>query len=154
MKTNHFESSQKTSKIPSTSSSRIKLNVIGRARKIGCERNVASVLFLQRQTLRIFCKDIDVTPKPLVHTAFCIIDENQVTALETIGLFQTESDSQLMASSSRISGLKTSSSLFLKSSLIATSDLQLESLLSTQICSSLPIEKIEDTAPLPFFLPR
>lgn len=153
MKSSYFESPQKISKISSTNSSRIKLNTIERVRKIGCERNVASVLLLQRQMLRIFYEDIDVTPKPLVHPAFCVIDENQMTALETIGLFQTGSGSQLMVSSSRISGLVTSSSL-LKSSLIASNDLQMESMLSTQICLSLPVEKIEDTAPLPFFLPR
>lgn len=153
MKTGDIESSQRTSsRIPSVTSSKIKLSAFGRVRKAGCERNVASVLLQQRQTLRVVHENVDVTPKPLVHAAFSIIDENQATALETIGLFQTGSSSQLIASPSRVSGLRTSSSILLKS---LSDDLQMESLLSTQVCEILPTEEEdEDVAPAPFFLPR
>lgn len=153
MKPNNLESPYRTSsRIPSVSSSKIKLSAFGRARKIGCERNVASVLLQQRQMLRVFRENVDVTPKPLIHTAFGVIDENQITALENTGLFQTGSGSQLMASPSRISSLRASSSILFRSSSMPSDDLQIESLLSTQICESLPVE--EDEAPLPFFLPR
>lgn len=121
---------------------------------MGCERNVASALLQQRQALRIVHENVDVTPKPLVHAAFSTIDENQMTALETVGLIQTGSGSQLLASPSRISGLRTSSSILLKSFSIPSDDLQMESLLSTQVCGFLPTEEDEDVAPAPFFLPR
>jgi len=153
MKTGDFESSQRTSSrmLPSVTSSKIKLGAFGRVRKTGCDRNVASILLQQRQAFRIIHENMDVTPKPLVHAAFSTIDENQMTALETIGLFQTGSGSQLQIVSSRASGLVTNSSLLLKS---LSDDLQMESLLSTQVCEFLPTEKDEDVAPLPFFLPR
>lgn len=151
MKTGDFESPQRTSsRIPSVTSSKIKLSAFGRVRKTGCERNVASALLQQRQALRVVHENVDVTPKPLVHAAFSIIDENQTTALESIGLFQTGSGSQLMTSPSRISGL--SSSVLLRSS--PSDESQMESLLSTQICRFLPMEEDEDVAPAPFFLPR
>jgi hypothetical protein len=151
MKTSNFESPQRTpSRIPSVASSKIKLSAFGRTRKTGCERNVASALLQQRQALRIVHGNVDVTPKPLVHPSFSIIDENQTTALESIGLFQVGSGSQLMISPSRISG--PSSSLLLKSSM-PSDELQMESLLSTQICGPL-LEEDEDVAPSPFFLPR
>ncbi|XP_012061354.1 PREDICTED: WD repeat-containing protein 78-like [Atta cephalotes] len=152
MKTGDFESSQRTSSrmLPSVTSSKIKLGAFGRVRKTGCDRNVASILLQQRQAFRIIHENMDVTPKPLVHAAFSTIDENQTTALETIGLFQTGSGSQLQIASSKASGLVTNSSLLLKS---LSDDLQMESLLSTQVCEFLPTEKDEDVAPLPFFLP-
>ncbi|XP_020284729.1 WD repeat-containing protein 78 isoform X2 [Pseudomyrmex gracilis] len=153
MRIGDFESPQRASSaIPSAASSTIKLNTLGRGRKIGYERNVASALLQQRQALRVIRDNVDVTPKPLVHTAFSTIDEGQLTAFETIEL-QTGSVSQLMASSSRISGsLKTSSSAFLKSSSMPTDDFQLESLLSTQLCK-LSEEDDEDEEPPAFFLP-
>jgi len=78
-----------------------------------------------------------------------------MTALETIGLLQTGSGSQLMTSPSRVSALGTSSSILLKSfSMLPSDDLQMESLLSTQVCEFLPMEEDEDAAPAPFFLPR
>lgn len=155
MKTNDFESSYRTSsRIPSVSSSKIKLSAFGRARKIGCERNVASVLLQQRQVLRVVHENNDVTPKPLIHTAFSVIDENQTTALENTGLFQTGSGSQLMASPSRISGLRASSSILFRSSSMPSDDSQMESLLSTQVCEFLSVEEDEDVAPSPFYLPR
>lgn len=151
MKTSDFVSSQRTSsRIPSVNSSLIKLSGIGR-RKVGCERNLASALLQQRQALRIIHEDVDVTPKPLVHPAFSVIEENQMTALETIGLFQTGSSAQLMASPSAISSLRASSSVLLKSS-IPSDEMQMESLLSTQVCESL--EEDVDAAPSPFFLPQ
>ncbi|XP_011694764.1 PREDICTED: WD repeat-containing protein 78-like isoform X1 [Wasmannia auropunctata] len=154
MKTGDFESPQRTSsRIPSVTSSRIKLGAFGRVRKTGCERNVASALLQQRQAFRVIHENVDVTPKPLVHAAFSTIDENQTTALETIGLFQTGSASQLMTSPSRVSGLRTSSSILLKSFSITSDDLQMESLLSTQICEFVPTEEVEEAAPSPFFLP-
>lgn len=150
-----LESPQRiSSRIPSVTSSNIKLSALGRVRRTGCERNVASALLQQRQGLRVIHEKVDVTPKPLVHAAFSTIDENQMTALETIGLLQTGSESQLMASPSRVSGLRTSSSVLLKSFSIRSDDLQMESLLSTQICGFLPTEEDEDAAPSPFFLPR
>ncbi|XP_029155755.1 WD repeat-containing protein 78-like [Nylanderia fulva] len=153
MKANDFESSYRTSsRIPSVTSSKIKLGAFGRARKIGCERNVASVLLQQRQALRVVHENIDVTPKPLIHTAFSVIDENQTTALENTGLFQMGSGSQLMASPSRISSLRASSSILFRSSSMPSDDLQMESLLSTQISESLPVQEDEDVAPSPFFL--
>ncbi|KYM97953.1 PREDICTED: WD repeat-containing protein 78 [Cyphomyrmex costatus] len=156
MKTGDFESPQRTtSRIPSVASSKIKLaGAFGRVRKTGCDRNVASALLQQRQALRVIHENVDVTPKPLVHAAFSTIDENQTTALETIGLFQTGSGSQLqITSSSRASGLRTSSSLLLKSFLMTSDDLQMESLLSTQVGFLPTEEEEEDVAPLPFFLP-
>ncbi|XP_018366889.1 PREDICTED: WD repeat-containing protein 78 [Trachymyrmex cornetzi] len=154
MKTGDFESSQWTfSRIPSVTSSKIKLGAFGRVRKTGCDRNVASTLLQQRQAFRIIHENMDVTPKPLVHAAFSTIDENQTTALETIGLFQTGSGSQLQMTSSRASGLRTSSSVLLKSFMMPSDDLQMESLLSTQVCEFLPTEEDEDAAPSPFFLP-
>lgn len=150
MKTGDFESPQRTSsRIPSVASSKIKLGAFGRVRKTGCDRNVASTLLQQRQAFRVIHENVDVTPKPLVHPTFSTIDENQTTALETIGLFQTGSGSQLQITSSRASGIRTSSSILLKSD-----DLQMESLLSTQVCEFLPTEEDEDAAPSPFFLPR
>lgn len=155
MKSSDLESPYRTSsRIPSVSSSKIKLSAFGRARKIGCERNVASMLLQQRQALRVVHENVDVTPKPLIHTAFSIIDENQITALENMGLFQTGSASQLIASPSRISGLRASSSILFRSFSIPVDDLQMESLLSTQICESLPIEEDKHVAPSQFFLPR
>ncbi|XP_011140510.1 WD repeat-containing protein 78 [Harpegnathos saltator] len=152
MKTSSFESPQRmSSKVLSASSSKMKLGGIGRFRKAGCERNLASVLLQQRQVLRVIQNDVDVTPKPLVHPAFNIIEENQTTALETLGIFQTTSSAQLMMSPSDLSGLKASSSIFLKSSM-PSEDMQLESLLTTQVCEFLQEE--EDVAPAPFFLPR
>ncbi|KYQ50889.1 WD repeat-containing protein 78 [Trachymyrmex zeteki] len=149
MKTGDFESPQRTSsRIPSVASSKIKLGAFGRVRKTGCDRNVASTLLQQRQAFRVIHENVDVTPKPLVHPTFSTIDENQTTALETIGLFQTGSGSQLQITSSRASGIRTSSSILLKSD-----DLQMESLLSTQVCEFLPTEEDEDAAPSPFFLP-
>ncbi|XP_025075530.1 WD repeat-containing protein 78 [Pogonomyrmex barbatus] len=142
-----FESPQRIS--PSVTSSKIKVNVLGRARKMGCERNVASALLQQRQALRVIHENVDVTPKPLVHPAFGIIDENQMTAFETIGLFQTGNGSPLTSPS--LSGLKISSSILRTPSM--PSDLQMESLMSTQICGLMPMEEDEDAAPLPFFLP-
>ncbi|KAL6420767.1 hypothetical protein ACFW04_014011 [Cataglyphis niger] len=149
-----FESPYRTSsRILSVNSSKIKLSAFGRARKIGCERNVASVLLQQRQALRVVDENIDVTPKPLIHPTFSVIDDNQTTALESTGLFQTGSGSQLISSSSRISGLRASSSILFRSSSMPSDDLQMESLLSTQMCEFLPVEEDEDVAPLPFFLP-
>lgn len=154
MKPSDLESPYRTSRIPSISSSKMKLGAFGRARKIGCERNVASMLLQQRQALRVVYENVDVTPKPLFHTAFGVIDENQITALENTGLFQMESASQLMASPSRISGLGASSSILFRSFSMSSDDLQMESLLSTQIYESLPVDEDEDVAPSPFFLPR
>lgn len=143
-----------SSRINSVSSSKIKLSAFGRVRKTGCERNVVSALLQQRQALRVVHEKVDVTPKPLVHASFSIIDENQMTALETIGLLQTGSDSQLTISPSKVSGLGTSrSSVLLKTLSVRSDELQMESLLSTQICELLP-EEDEDAAPSPFFLPR
>lgn len=152
MKTGDFESPQgMSSKILSASSSKMKVSGIGRPRKAGCERNVASVLLQQRQALRIVQDDVDVTPKPLIHPAFDVIEENQITALETLGILQTGSSAQLIMSLSDLSALKASSSIFLKSSMLSD-DMQLESLLTTEVCESLQEE--EDAAPAPFFLPR
>ncbi|EZA46852.1 hypothetical protein DMN91_010154 [Ooceraea biroi] len=142
-----------SSRIPSVTSSRLKLSAIGRVRKIGCERNVASALLQQRHALRIIHDDVDVTPKPLTHPDFSVIDENQMTALETIGPFQTGSGSQLIASASRISGLRSSSSILLRASPVPSDDLLMESLLSTQVCEPLQVEEEEDVAPSSFFLP-
>lgn len=154
MKASDLESIQKTSsRLLSISSSKIRLSGVGRHRKIGCERNAVSALLQQRQALRILHDDIDVTPKPLVHPAFNTIEENQLTALETIGLFQTGSNAQLMTSSSATSVFKTSSSLLIKSFAIPSDDMQMESLLSTQL-EALPVEKDEDAASAPFFLSR
>lgn len=152
MKSGDFESPQRTSsRILSASSSKRKLSGIGRPRKAGCERNLASVLLQQRQAVRIIRDNVDVTPKPLVHPAFNIIEENQMTALETLGIFPTGSSVQLMISPSDLSGLKASSSFLLKSSM-PSDDMQLESLLTTQACES--VQEEEDAAPAPFFLPR
>ncbi|XP_011061701.1 PREDICTED: WD repeat-containing protein 78-like [Acromyrmex echinatior] len=152
MKTGDFESPRRISRISSITSS--KLGNFGRVRKTGCDRNFVSTLLQQRQAFRIIHENIDVTPKPLVHAAFSTIDENQMTALETIGLFQTGSGSQLQITSSRLSGLRASSSVLAKSFVTLSDDLQMESLLSTQVCEVCePTEEVEDTAPLPFFLP-
>lgn len=157
MRSEFSESSQRLpSRIPSITSSKdlvhfVKLNALGRVRKIGCERNVASVLLQQRQALRVICDKVDMTPKPLVHAAFSTIDENQMTALESIGLFQTASESLLTASPTRSSELKATSSGLLKSlSMLSVESPQMESLLSTQIL----MEMDEDIAPSAFFLSR
>lgn len=148
MKIGDIESPQRmSSRILSASSSKMKF---GRPRKVGCEHNLASVLLQQRQALRIIQDNIDVTPKPLIHPAFNVIEENQITALETPGIFQTGSSAQLM-SLSDLSGLKASSSVLLKSSMLSD-DMQLESLFTTEVCEFLQEE--EDAAPAPFFLPR
>jgi len=81
-----------------------------------------------------------------------MIDENQITALETIGSFQTISSSQIVASTSRISDFKSTSSIF-KISPIASEDL-MESLLAIQMHEVLEPEEEEDIAPLPFYLSR
>lgn len=151
MKTSDFESPQRSSRILSGSSSKMKLGGVGRPCKVGCERNLASVLLQQRQAFRIIQDGVDVTPKPLVHSAFNVIEENEITALETLGIFQTGSSAQLI-SPSDLSVLKASSSILLKSSM-PSDDMQLESLLTTQVCEFLPEEE-EDAAPAPFFLPR
>ncbi|KAL0133151.1 hypothetical protein PUN28_000720 [Cardiocondyla obscurior] len=150
MKIGGLESSQRTgsSRIPSVTSSKMKLSAFGRVRKIGCERNTVSTLLQQRQALRVVHENVDLTPKPLVHTVFSTIDENQTTALETVGLFQEGSCIQLM-SPSTISELRSSSSFLLRSA----DDLQMESLLSTQVCGVSSTEENEDAAPSPFFLP-
>ncbi|KYN42623.1 WD repeat-containing protein 78 [Trachymyrmex septentrionalis] len=146
MKTSDFESPQRTSsRLPSITSSKIKLGAFGRVRKTGCARNVASTLLQQRQAFRIIHENVDVTPKPLVHAAFSTIDDNQITALETI-----ESDSQQIISS-KASSPRASSSIF-QSFIIPSDHLQIESLLSTQVFE-FPTEEVEDVAPLPFFLP-
>jgi hypothetical protein len=81
-----------------------------------------------------------------------MIDENQITALETIGSFQTVSNSQIIASTSRISDVRSTSTIF-KISPMASENL-MESLLATQVHEVLePVEE-EDIAPLPFFLSR
>jgi len=155
MKNSDFGSPRKaSSRIPSVSSSKIKLSVISRNRRIGCERNIASVLLQQRQALRIIHDDVDVTPKPLIHPDFSIIDENQITALETIGSFQTISSSQIFASASRNSDFKSNSSIS-KISPMASEDL-MESLLATQVHEVLEPVRVEEEeiAPLPFFLSR
>ncbi|XP_031844581.2 dynein axonemal intermediate chain 4 [Nomia melanderi] len=143
-------------KFDSPISSRLKVSLLGRNRRIA-GKNVASVLLQQRQNLRIIDEDMDVTPKLLTHPKFNPIDERQVTALETIGLIRVGSTGQLSSSSLISSSLKRSSSMLVRSSSLpastaAVDTIQFESFWSTQLTDSSTYE-IEDKAPSQFYLP-
>ncbi|KAK2576749.1 hypothetical protein KPH14_005397 [Odynerus spinipes] len=152
MKASETDNSQRqTSRPQSATSSRFRMQMGSRGRKVG--KNVVSALLQQRMALRVYEDDIDVTPKSLAHPMFSVIDDRQMTAFEQIGLSRAESSAQLaLLSSSLYSGLRSSSSIVSRSSSYLADEMQVESLLSTQMSDLLLHE--DDKAPPQFFLPR
>ncbi|XP_012251317.1 dynein axonemal intermediate chain 4 [Athalia rosae] len=113
----------------------------------------------QRQNYRVIEDDVDLTPKNLIHAAYHPIEENQLTAFDTIVLGQGTSNTQLFSwsSGSQHGNLKTNSSLMFKSSSIQMQQTQLmdeftidESIASYTLSSNLD----EDRAPSQFHLSR
>lgn len=146
-----------SSKFESPASSRFKISLTGKTRKIA-GKNLTSVLLQQRQALRVIDNDVDVTPKLLTHPTYSSIDEKQITAFETIGLSQTGSIGQLSIMSAS-SGIKRSSSTIVRTSSLPSGsmvadDVQFESLLSTQTEEYVLEDEDEDKAPSQFYLPR
>ncbi|KAI4486645.1 hypothetical protein M0804_006015 [Polistes exclamans] len=152
MKASDTDNSQRQSSRPqSITSSKFRLQVGSKGRKYG--KNIASALLQQRMAFRVYEDDVDVTPKPLTHPMFNLIDDRQMTAFEQIGLPQVENNAQLaFLSSSLHVGVKSSSSIVSRSSLYITDDMQVESLLSTQFVGIL--DDTRDKAPPQFYLPR
>ncbi|XP_015121940.1 WD repeat-containing protein 78 [Diachasma alloeum] len=108
----------------------------------------------QRKHLKVFENGLDVTPKLLTHRFYPTIEENRLTAYDTIDMLKTGSESMMSLSSavlrSSISGLASKSSP-MHTTVIPPLDETMESLIATQEIASLADES---RAPSPFCLPK
>lgn len=134
-----------------------KISIASKNRR-NIQKNVTSVLG-QRLNFRVFEDDVDLTPKNLTHNVYHRIEENQLTAFDTMGLGQGSSNTQLFSrsSESQYGNLRVNSSLMFKSSSIQMQQTQImddfamgESLTSYTLSSNMD----EDRAPSQFHLPR
>ncbi|XP_046418280.1 dynein axonemal intermediate chain 4-like [Neodiprion fabricii] len=122
------------------------------------QKTLTSILN-RRRNFRVIHDDVDLTPKNLTHAVYHEIEENHLTAFDTIGLGQGSSNTQLFSQSSgsQYGNLKATSSLMIKSSSIHMQQTQLMddftidgSLMSGTLLSITD----EDRAPSQFYLPR